>query len=247
MPLLAGIQGILDLLCVIHIYRTGRPNWWYFVVVGFPVIGALAYLIFEVIPMPDGRKVARRVIKTLDPSVDLKERLREVERCGSVTNKAALADELVSSGQFDDAISLYQGCLSGHHENDLSLMFGLAEAYFYKRDADNAIAWLDKVIEREPWFRSGDAKLMRARALAGARRSSEALAQYEAILDLYGGEEARCRYATLLAVLGHQDAALRVMQEVEKRASLNGSAYARTNREWITGAREEIAAQCKST
>jgi len=241
MPLLAGLQGVIDLLCVIHIYRTGRPTWWYFVVVGFPMIGALAYLIFEVVPAPDGRKIARRVIKAIDPSVDLKDRIREVERCGSVANKAALAEELVNGAQFEDAIALYQSCLTGNHENDLSLMFGLAEAYFHKRDAANAILWLDRVIAREPWFRSGDAKLLRARALAGGMRSDEALAQYEAMLDHYSGEEARCRYASLLAALGRVDMAERVIAEAEKRVRLAGSAYGRVNREWLNGAREDVA------
>lgn len=33
----------------------------------------------------------------MDPGVDLKARIREVERGGSVANKAALADELIRS------------------------------------------------------------------------------------------------------------------------------------------------------
>lgn len=242
MPLLAALQIVIDLLCVIHVYRTGRPTWWYMIIVGFPVLGAAAYLLFEVLPAPDGRKVARRVIKAIDPSAELKERIREVERCGSTANKAALADELLNSGQFDDAIGLYRSCLTGHHADDPSLMFGLAEAYFYRQDADNAIAWLDRVIEKEPWFRSGEAKLLRARALAGGRRGDEALAQYEAILEHFTGEEARCRYASLLAALGRLDAAGKVLAEAEKRVALNGRQYARHNRDWLTGAREDIAA-----
>jgi hypothetical protein len=241
MPLLGAIPVILDLLCIIHIYRTGRPYWWYLIIVGFPVFGAAAYLLFEVLPSSGGSRVTKRVIKTIDLSADLKARIREVERCGSIANKAALADELVSTGQFDDAIGLYRNCLVGQHEQDVSLMFGLAEAYFHKRDAGNAIAWLDKVIAIEPWFRSGEAKLFRARALAGAGRDEEASAQYEAILDHFPGEEARCRYAAFLAKLGRVDAAERAVQEAEKRASLNGRQYARDNREWISGARNDIA------
>jgi hypothetical protein len=247
MPLLASIPVVLDLLCIIHIYRTGRPMWWYLVIVGFPVIGAVAYLLFEVLPNAGGSRVTKRVIKVIDPAADLKERIREVERCGSIANQVALADELVNTGPFDDAIGRYRACLVGQHEQDLSLMFGLAEAYFHKRDADNAIAWLDKVITLEPWFRSGDAKLMRARALAGAGRGNEALAQYEAILDHYPGEEARCRYAALLASLSRMDAAERVVQEAEKRCSLNGRLYARDNREWIVGAREDIDAASRGS
>ena len=243
MPFLAAIPVILDLLCIIHIYRTGRPQWWYLVIVGFPVLGALAYLFLEVLPQAGGTRVVRRVIKVIDPGVDLKARIREVERCGSIANKSALADELISSGQFDDAIDLYRSCLNGLHADDLSLLFGLAEAYFYKRDGENSMATLDRVIAIEPWFRAGEAKLLRARALAGLGRNEEALAQYEAIQEHFPGEEARCRYASLLAGLGRVEQAGRVLAEAEKRMSLNGRQYARDNREWLSGARKDIEAE----
>lgn len=242
MPLLASLPVIIDLLCIIHVYRTGRPQWWYLVIVMFPLFGALAYLFLEILPQAGGTRVARRAIKIINPTADLKARIRDVERCGSVANKAALADELINSGQFDDAINLYRSCLEGLHAEDVSLLFGLAEAYFYKRDGENALATLERVIAVEPWFRAGEAKLLRARTLASTGRAEEALTQYETILEHFPGEEARCRYASLLARQGRLDQAERVLAEAEKRMSLNGRQYARDNREWLKSAGQDIAA-----
>ncbi|HJV93329.1 MAG TPA: hypothetical protein VJ572_07595, partial [Azonexus sp.] len=56
------------------------------------------------------------------------------------------------------------------------------------------------------------------------------------------GEEARCRYASLLALLGRLEQAEKVLAEAEKRASLNGRPYVRNNKEWLTGARQDILA-----
>jgi hypothetical protein len=239
MPI-AAAQAIVDLLCVIHIYKTGRPYYWYLIVVGFPLLGALAYLLFEVIPSTDGRRLAKRVIRKIDLSADLKERILEAERCGSVANRTALAEELVNTGQFDPAINLYQSCLTGLHQDDPAILFGLATAYYHKGDAAQAVTWLDRVIAIEPWFRSGDAKLIRAQALARAGRSHDALAQFEAIAEHYPGEEARCRYAVLLAESGQPEAADHIMQEVDKRCRLNGRPYVRTNEESIGTAKRRL-------
>lgn len=239
MPI-AAVQALVDLLCIIHIYKTGRPYYWYLIVVGFPVLGALAYLLFEVVPSTDGRRLAKRVIRKIDLSADLKERILEAERCGSVANRIALAEELVNTGQFDTAINLYQGCLTGLHQDDPEILFGLATACFHKGAAAEAVSWLDRVIAIEPWFRSGDAKLMRAQALANDGRIQDALAQFESIVEHYPGEEARCRYAVLLAESGQPAAADRIMQEVDKRCRLNGKPYVRANDECIGASKRRI-------
>ncbi|RIX46744.1 MAG: hypothetical protein D3M94_08505 [Rhodocyclales bacterium GT-UBC] len=137
----------------------------------------------------------------------------------------------------------FQSCPVGLHADWPGLVFELAEAYFSKHDADNALAALDHVIVIELWFRAGEAKLLRARVLASTGRTEKAWAQYEAILDHFPDEEARCRYASRLASLGRVEmAAERVLADAEKRASLNDRQYVRTNRECLEGATKDIMA-----
>ena len=243
MPFAIGLQTLIDLLCAVHIYKTGRPYWWIAIVVMVPGFGALVYLLFEVIPHAGGSRHVKRVIKHFDPGMDLRARLVEVERCGSMQNKAALADELINAGQCDDAIRLYKSAMDGNFSDDIHLQFGLANAYFWRGDAGNAIAWLDKVILKDGWYKSGEAKLMRARALDGAGQTQQALEQYQAILPDYTGEEARSRLILLLLKMGRAEQARQIFAEMEKKIRVAPSYYQREQREFINAAKQAMMAE----
>ena len=44
------ILPVVQCLCAIHVYRTGRPNYWFYVILIFPGIGSLAYILTEILP-----------------------------------------------------------------------------------------------------------------------------------------------------------------------------------------------------
>ncbi|CAN5462553.1 hypothetical protein BH11PSE11_BH11PSE11_03850 [soil metagenome] len=242
MPIASGLLLLIDLLCAVHIYKTGRPYWWIGIVAMIPGIGALAYLLLEVLPNAGGSRHVKRVIKHFDPGMDLRARLIEVERCGSMQNKASLADELITTGQYDDAIRLYKSAMDVNFQDDIHLQFGLATAYFWKGDAANAVEWLDRVILKEPWYKSGEAKLMRARALEGGEKIPEALEQYQAILSEYSGEEVRCRLIVLLVKQGRMDQARLLYADMEKKLRLAPPYYRRDQREFIDAAKKALKA-----
>jgi hypothetical protein len=233
MPVIAAaLQLALDAFCCIHIWRTGRPYWWAFVVLGFPVFGAVAYIVFEMLPSAGADQHVRRVIRHFKPDAGFRARLEEVERCGSLANRLALADECINIGQFDDAIRIYESVLHGQHADDLQAMFGLANAYFWKGDAGNAVRELQRVVEREPMYASGEAKLMLARGLSGAGRANEARDTYEALLPHFAGEEARAYFVAFLAQQKDRARAEQIMADMDKRFRLASSTYRRVNHSW---------------
>ena len=158
MPVIAAaLQLALDVFCCVHIWRNGRPYWWAFIVVSFPVFGALAYIIFEMLPSSGAQLNVKRVIRHFQPDADFRARLNEVELCGSLANRLALADECINIGQFDDAIRIYRSVLQVQHADDLQAQCGRANAYFWKGDAGNAVRELQRVVEREPMYATGEA------------------------------------------------------------------------------------------
>ncbi len=109
----AGLAAIiLDIFCIIHIYRTGRPKWWAMIVFMIPVFGAVIYLLFEVFPHSrEGVKTSRAINRTIDnihksvdPSRDLRALAADAEACGSVDNRVALAKECMDQGMGEEAV-----------------------------------------------------------------------------------------------------------------------------------------------
>jgi len=94
----------------------------------------------------------------------------------------------------------------------------------------------------EPSDRPDEARLLYARALEGLGECQQALAEYESLVTVYVGLEARCRYGMLLKQLGFTTQATHVFQEVleyARRFRINLD----TERPWIDAARRHVAVE----
>src|SRR5258708_22247480 len=142
--LLYGLILLLQIACLIHAGRAGRPYFWFMIILFVPGLGILAYLAVEVIPgLLRGRAAARlsqTVWAGLDPTSRYHEFARAVETVPSIANLRALADECVRLGRHDEAIDLYKSALTGMHQTEPGAMLGLAMAEFRKGDAGAAAA-----------------------------------------------------------------------------------------------------------
>src|SRR5208282_2949255 len=162
-----GLILFVQIVCLIHAGRTGRPYYWFMIILFVPGLGILAYLVVEVIPgLLRGRAAARlsqTVSAGLDPTRRYREFARAVETVPSVANFRALADECVRLERHAEAIDLYNSALTGMHETEPGAMLGLATAEFRKGDANAASATLDRLFAANPEFSSTEADLLAAR------------------------------------------------------------------------------------
>jgi len=237
MPLAGILLALLDITCIVHIRKTGRPDYWMWVVLMVPGVGALAYLLYEVLPNMGSSGTVKRIIKRIQPTAEMQSRLADVEACGSMANKVALADECISTGQFDSAINLYMSCKTGIYEHDPTLLYGLGEANFHKGDYPEARRWFAELMSREAFFKAGEARLLYARTLEALDDNEAALTQYEALAQQYAGEEPRVRMAGLLVKIGRGDAARAAYETVIKNTDRAPRHVQRMQKEWIAQAR----------
>ena len=231
-----GAILLLQIVCLIHAGRTGRPYYWFMIILFVPGLGILAYLAVEVIPgLLRGRaatRLSRTVAAGVDPTRQYRELARALETVPSVANFRGLADECVRLGRYDEAIELYESALTGMHETEPGAMVGLAIAEFRNGDANAAGATLDRLFAANPEFGSTEADLLAARILEAKGRFPEALSAYERLSATYPGEEAKGRLALLLQRTGAEQRARAIFAEIRKSVERSPAFYRRAQREW---------------
>jgi hypothetical protein len=211
MPIIGGLVILLQVTVMIHALRTGRPYYWVFIIMAFPVLGCVIYFIVEMLPGSRQerriRMIGQDIIKAVNPDRDLKRRAEELEICGSVENKLKMADECVERGMFDEAIRLYEGARSGQYEFAPDLLYGLARARFFNGDPAAARELLIELQSRVPRYYVQEVALLSARAAARVGERTTAIREIEMLLENFVGLEARYRYAELLYQDGQADRA----------------------------------------
>lgn len=221
MPILIILTVAVQAFFIFHVIRTNRPYWWAFVILSFPLGGSLIYYLVEIFPNSrqhrSARKTVKNIVRSIQPDAELKRRAEELEICGSMDNKLALAHECETVGMYDEASRLYQSCLNGAYANDPQLLLLLANAQLMRAFSAEALQLVDRLQSEHAAFKPSEVRLLKARALEQTDTAA-ALALYEELVPVYAGLEAKCRYATLLQSLGHQAQARGMFEEVLQHA-----------------------------
>ena len=244
MPIAALLHALLGVTCAVHAVRTGRSCYWIFIVLAFPLIGALIYVLAELLPDLLGTRAvhqaAGRARRMLDPEKAYREASRNLQISPTPHNMCALAETCVDRQSYDEAITLYRSALVGIAADAPDIMEGLARAHFLKGDMAGTLAVLDDLRAKNPDYRSAGAHMIYARSLEGLGRHGEALDEYGALTRYFSGEEARCRHALILRKVGRLAEARRLFEEILRAQSLAPRHYIKAQREWIDVARANL-------
>lgn len=263
------ITLLVQLGFVAHVVRSGRSRLWilpimflpwlgwlilpwlellippWLAYVSLPWLGCLAYLLIAV--LPDVVRGHAPVRKVFDDAAGLANsgasygrKKRDMETIGSAQSKRVFAEECIKRGRYQEAVDLYTSAMGGAHAEDPALLRGLARAKLLAGDGAGSEAAFETLRNASPADFTTDAKLDYARALASQGKKDEAKRQYEALLPVYPGEEARCRFAQLLLEMGDRSAAERLFREIVDSVRGAPGYYRRRQREWVNIAKRNL-------
>jgi hypothetical protein len=220
MPFFAA-SILLQILCAIHVIRTGRNSLWIMVIVFFSLLGCAAYFAFEIMPTLGMNRHVRlakaNAVSKLDPERALRHAREQLDLADTVANRIALADACTDLGKHNDAVGLYREALLRVRGEDASTRAKYARSLFETGASAEALDALNALPESRNANDTDRHSLLRARILDDLGRKDDAIAIYEDVVTRFPGEEARCRYAALLIEAGETDRAQRLLEEVESR------------------------------
>jgi hypothetical protein len=245
MPL-ALLLFLIDVTLVVHAAKTGRFSPWAYLILLLPGIGALAYVLVELLPewlgSAQGQKARQRVINTLDPEKQYRRLADDLAITDTIANRVDLADECLLLGKFEEARIHFENALSRPMGDEPNYALGKAKAEFGLKRPHDAVATLDALRARWPDFQSADGHLLYARALEQDRREVEALDEYRALVDYYPGAEARVRFGLLLQKVGRDAEAKRLFADVLTQMRRSPKYVRKTQAEWIATAERALRA-----
>jgi hypothetical protein len=216
---------LIQLACLIHLFRTGRPYWWLWLIFGFPGIGVAAYVFFEVRPTFGKLDWNSLLWKLKSSSERIRARHEALEESSTIKNRLALADELQRAGLYDSQCEVLSEGLRGPFKDDAHLLSRLAESHL---DAGRP-AEAERIFRQIVPERSSDAQLqwslLQARILSAVGRRAEAQPIFEELIARKKSEAPRYYYAEFMLQDGRRAEAIALLQDIIRQ-------YRRGTRVW---------------
>ena len=242
---LGFLAPLLDLLCIVHMFKNGKDRFWLYIILFVPFGGSLIYLISEVLPGYNWQQFFHVNFGFLDffKSRRLARLADQAEFSPTVHHRTAYAVELALQGRPQTAIKIYQDCLTGPMKDDMHLLLELAAVQEDAGDWAGLLVTLDRFLPADARRVEDRLRRFRALALEHTDRGEEACEVYEELVEHWPGEEIRCRLARLLLTQNREEEATKLFRAVGLNAKRGNAHYRRRNAYWIQYARDVIKGQ----
>lgn len=234
----------IQVLCGIHVVKTGQERYWLYLIIGLPGIGCAIYTLGIMLPSllgsRDGRRLVRHAQDKIDPERHIRMLRDELDITQTSQNYVLLADELVRVGRPKEAIQEYQNALTGIFTTDPDIMVKMASAQFDSYDPVSCQRTLEAVMVSNPDYQSQGGHLLYARALAENGNFIKAEEEYQVLIDYFSGPEARFRYYQLLLQQCKMAAAKQQLEAIQLTARRAKPHYRKLHKAWLNKVNQEI-------
>ncbi|WP_254513435.1 tetratricopeptide repeat protein [Anatilimnocola floriformis] len=232
--LLVGVQ----LFCVIHAIRTGRPYWWIWVIMGFPFIGIAAYVFLEVRPTFGKLNWESFLWKLKSPAQRIAHRREQLEYAPTVKNRFLLAEELHAAEQYGAECDVLADGLQGAFKDDGELLLRLSQAHLAAGRVAEAVTIAARITpERSSEFQARY-KLHQARLLGAQGENNQAESQFQELLKQRRSEASRYYYAEFLLATRRNPEAIKILQDILHQYRRGTRVWRHQEGEWYFAAKK---------
>ncbi|UYQ93180.1 hypothetical protein MKQ68_24155 [Chitinophaga horti] len=235
------IIPILQVICIIHAYKTGRRDMIYLLIF-LPGIGSLAYIVLEIVPEISRGQFLHNLQRYIFPNSLIRDLERKRQTADTVTNRLVLAEAYGEQKKYDQAIELVKSCLSDLYANDPGIVMLLARLQYHAGDYTSSIANFEKAFSSKKVFmKKAEDELAYAQALESAGSIEKAEEEYKKVVRIHHSLEGMYRYGMFLDKQRRPREAKEQFQTVIKEIGLHPRYVRRLNQKWLWLSRKQMA------
>jgi hypothetical protein len=222
--------------CAIHVFRTGRPYWWLWLIFVLPLIGVAAYLYLEVRPSLGKPNIRTLLWNLKSPRERIQILEGELADSPTVRNRLRLADELHDVGSYDRECEVLSEGLRGAFKDDATLLMRLAEAHLEAGRTAEARQVLAKATPEK----SPDSQLQYAMLQAridSHEGDSKAEPLFQELINKRRSEGPRYYYAEHLLRNSRRDEGVSILNDILHQYRRGTVVWRYQERKWYYAAR----------
>ena len=223
---------VLQVLAVLHFVRRRPENYWLWIILMFGGVGALIYIVVEVIP---DAGLLRGSFQVFPRRKRIKELQAMVLDNPSVGNYEELGDLYLDDGQYAKARECFDRVLARGGEIDPYYRRALAAIAL--NDFTAAAGDLEQVLARDPKYDYMRAAGLAAQAQTKIGQRDKAAALFEETLQVSTLSETQYNYACLLAAQGRPAEAREWAERILRKKATMPDYIRRRERPWFRKAR----------
>lgn len=232
---------VLQIICIVHLLRSGRNREWLYLLIFLPFIGSLIYIVNEILPSMRASCAGPGSGRGLFAGSRIRELEKALRLADTDTNRLQLAAAQADAGNFESAMQLTRSCLKGTYAENPGMMQDMARYSFGAGNYAESIAWFDKVhAVSDRRIGKPENELLYARALEAAGQPDAAMDAYRYVIRMHHSLEARYRYGLMLLAQGQAEEARRLFQAVLDDREHQPPHVRRQAAEWIRGAKAAL-------
>jgi hypothetical protein len=223
---------VLQALAIVHFVRRRPDTYWLWIILVFGGLGALAYILVEVLP-------DFRLLRGAFQIFPRRKRIKALEIAiidnPSIGNYEELGDLYLDDKQFARARECFDKVIA--RSDGIDPFYRRALAALAMNDYPAAAADLAQVVARDPKYDYQRAAGLHAHALAKSGERDKAAALFAEVTHTSTLSETQYHYASLLADEGHAAEAREWAERILRKKATMPDYIRRRERPWFRSAR----------
>jgi len=224
---------ILQIIAIVHFIRRRPEAYWLFVILFLGPLGALIYIVIEVVP-------DLGLLSNAFDAFPRRKRIKKLEAAvldnPSVGNYEELADLYLDDGRFADARAAYDKAITPRMDS-LDAYYRRAIAEIHLEDFEAATRDLEQVTERDTAYDRHRAAGLLAHAYARTGKSAEADRLFQDVIERSTLSETYYNYAMFLESAGRSGDAREWAERILAKKPTMPAYLRRRERDWFRKAR----------